>query len=119
MLLFEHEFFLSPVQSAQIFLRCALSRMMKLVQKKRRGESEKLSINGKVKQAKKSIGGGIQSGLRAFFSIPSAGAKQNTPPTSPEERDSDIEIIEIHSDSSKNSKKRKKVFDCVEVTKKP
>ena len=89
--------------------------MMKLVQKKRRGESEKLSINGKVKQAKKSIGGGIQSGLRAFFST---GTKQNTPPTSPEEEDSDIEIIEIDSVSSKDSKKRKKVFDCVEVTKK-
>ena len=92
--------------------------MMKLVQKKRRGESEKLSNTGRVKQAKKSIGGGIQSGLRAFFSIPSARAKQNTPPTSPEGKYSDIEVIEIDSDSCKDSKKRKKVFDCVEVTKK-
>ena len=92
-----------------------MSRMMKLVQKKRRGESEKLSSNGKVKQAKKSTGGGIQSGLRAFFST---GTKENTPPTSPEKGDSDIEIIEIDSDSGKGVKKRKKVFNCVELTKK-
>jgi hypothetical protein len=92
-----------------------MSRMMKLVQKKRRGESEKLSSNGKVKQAKKSTGGGIQSGLRAFFST---GTKENTPPTSPEKGDSDIEIIEIDSDSGKDVKKRKKVFNCVELTKK-
>mmetsp|Transcript_32193 Transcript_32193/g.67691 ORF Transcript_32193/g.67691 Transcript_32193/m.67691 type:complete len:407 (+) Transcript_32193:3465-4685(+) len=92
--------------------------MMKLVQKKRKGESEKPSSNGKVKKAKP--GGGIQSGLQAFFkrsssSTPSSSKKRKTPPTSPE-NSSDIEVIEIDSDSGDTSpQKHKQVFDCVEV----
>lgn len=90
--------------------------MMKLVEKtKRKGESEKPS-NGKAKKAKTAS---IQSGLQAFFKqkgkdeSPSP-KKQKTPPTSTE--NSDIEVIEIDSDSSdKDLKKRKQVFDCVEV----
>ncbi|KAL7534217.1 hypothetical protein ACHAXR_005733 [Thalassiosira sp. AJA248-18] len=89
--------------------------MMKLVQKRKAG-SEKSSGNGKVKKAKS---GGIQSGLQAFFkrssnSAPSAASKkQKTPPTSPE--NSDIEVIEIDYDNNNVDKKRKQVFDCVEV----
>ncbi|KAL3810139.1 hypothetical protein ACHAXA_003567 [Cyclostephanos tholiformis] len=92
--------------------------MMRLVQKRRKGELEKSSSSGKAKQAKKSTGGTVQSGLRAFFSNHSAaGTKRNTPPTSPE-KDSDIEIIAIDSDSSSDTKKRTKVFDYIEVTRK-
>ena len=102
------------------FLNC--NRMMKLVQK-RKGDAEKPSSNGKVKKAKKSGSGSIQSGLQAFFkrssnSAPStASNKQKTPPTSPE--NSDVEVIEIDCDkgSSSSAKKRKQgnSCDCVEV----
>ena len=110
--------FPSPIPLAKYSFVVPVSRMMKLVQKKRKGESEKLSSSGKIKQSKKTIGGGVQSGLRAFFSNPAGGTKRKTPPTSPEKGESDVEIITIDSDSSKNTKKRKKVFDFIEVTRK-
>jgi hypothetical protein len=117
--LFERQLdFPSPIPLAKSSYVAPVSRMMKLVQKRRKGESEKLSSNGKMKQARKAIGGGVQSGLRAFFSKPGAGTKGNTPPTSPEKGDSDVEIITIDSDSSKETRKRKKAFDLVEVARK-
>jgi hypothetical protein len=92
--------------------------MVKLVQK-RKEESEKSGISGKVKKAKS--GGGIQSGLQAFFKrsshpAPAAASKRGrTPPTSPEKDDSDVEIIEIDADPSPTStKKQKQGIDCVE-----
>ena len=105
--------------------------MMKLVQKKRNGESEKPGSSGKVKKAK--TGGGIQSGLQAFFnkskrpsssSNPAGSKKQKTPPTSPEMSPSrternDVEVIEIDSDTGDQAiNKRKQVFDSVEVAEK-
>ena len=89
--------------------------MMKLVQKQKKrksnGSEKPSSSSGKVKKAKSS---GIQAGLQAFFkrssnppTSPSTGAakKQKTPPTSPENAESDVEIIEI--DGGKEAKKRK------------
>lgn len=96
---------------------------------KRKGDAEKPNSNGKAKKAKKS-GGGIQSGLQAFFKRSSSSAptaatkKQKTPPTSPEmspgKEESDAEVIEIDCDSDKETspRKRKTVFDCVEVVEK-
>jgi hypothetical protein len=65
--------------------------MMQLVQKKRQVEAECPSDIGRKKSAKALVNGGVQSGLFAFFT------KRKTPPTSPENGDSDIEIIEIDS----------------------
>eukprot|EP00584_Thalassiosira_punctigera_P005019 CAMPEP_0172532664 /NCGR_PEP_ID=MMETSP1067-20121228/5630_1 /TAXON_ID=265564 ORGANISM="Thalassiosira punctigera, Strain Tpunct2005C2" /NCGR_SAMPLE_ID=MMETSP1067 /ASSEMBLY_ACC=CAM_ASM_000444 /LENGTH=2277 /DNA_ID=CAMNT_0013317209 /DNA_START=169 /DNA_END=7002 /DNA_ORIENTATION=+ len=83
--------------------------MMKLVEKtKRKGESEK-PCNGKVKKAKNAS---IQSGLQAFFKHKKKGEsspgsrKRKTPPTSPE--NSDVEVIEIDSDSSDKGDKKYK-----------
>lgn len=77
------------------------ARMMQLVQKKRQTELEYPSVNGKKKHARTSGSGGVQSGLFAFFKPSSnstqAVAKRKTPPTSPENDDSDVEIIEIDS----------------------
>ena len=84
---------------------------MKLVQKqkKRKNGSEKPSSSGKVKKAKSS---GIQAGLQAFFkrssnsaTSPSTGAakKQKTPPTSPENAESDVEVIEIDGNKKRKS----------------
>lgn len=104
---------IQPVLSFTLFmlthLFCSFHRMMKLVQK-RKGEDAKPSSNGKVKKAKS--GGGIQSGLQAFFkrssnaSPPKKQKTGNTPPTSPE--NSDIEVIEIDN-SDNGTKKRKQV----------
>lgn len=73
---------------------------MQLVQKKRQIEAE-LPMNGKKKPTKSSGGGGVQSGLLAFFKPSSnstpAVAKRKTPPISPENGDSDVEIIENES----------------------
>lgn len=82
---------------------------MKLVQKKRQGELKNPNIHGQVKNAKIS-GGGIQIGLGAFFkrssnSTHSALTKRKTPPTSPENCESDIEIIEIDFGSNDKAKK--------------
>jgi len=90
--------------------------MMKLVEKtKRKGGSES-PIASKAKKAKT---GSIQSGLQAFFkqkkNDESAGPRKiNSLPISP--KNSDVEVIEIDSDSSdKDDKKRKQPFDLVEV----
>lgn len=74
--------------------------MMNLVKKKqakrKSGEVEAPSAKGPTK--KKKSGGGIQSGLKAFFQKTTPAAKkQKTPPTSPEpaQDDSDVEIIDV------------------------
>ncbi|KAL9182865.1 hypothetical protein ACHAXT_004144 [Thalassiosira profunda] len=98
--------------------------MMKLVAKKKSSD-HKTSSSGKAKKSK--TGGGIQSGLQAFFKKASTnpGSKKqkttsgkSTPPTSPEGETSDVEIIEIDADSG-SGKKRKiaAAFDQVELQK--
>lgn len=76
--------------------------MMQLVQKKRQVEVE----YPRKKPAKSSGGGGVQSGLLAFFV-----AKRKTPPTSPENGDSDVEIIEIESVGIEDRVKKAKSSD--------
>lgn len=95
--------------------------MMKLVQKKRKGESEKQGSSSQVKKTKP--GGGIQSGLQAFFkrsspSPSSSSKRQKTPPISPE-NSSDIEVIEIDSDSGHTNRKKRKLVECAEADNSP
>ncbi len=87
--------------------------MMQLVQKKRQVEAEYPSVIGRKKSVKTSSVGGVQSGLFAFFkpSFTPAVTKRKTPPTSPENGDSDIEVIEIDSFGTEDRAKKAKSSD--------
>ena len=75
---------------------------MKLVARnKARRESGQSNGSNAKKTNKSKSGGGIQVGLHAFFKRPSdtpAGStakRQRTPPTSPDNDQSDVEVITI------------------------